>query len=109
MAGYADLLDRRTFHRLFTLGRTLEGADSELALYRTRDRAWKFWEQAEIVLRRPRTPPVSVTPGPDSLERSTVRGPGLPGKILENPGRVKEFMDEMRPQVTRSANWVGAA
>lgn len=80
----------------------------ELALYGTRDRAWKFWEQADIVLRHPRTPTVSVPPGPDALEAIYLCvALGFRGRYLENPGRVKEFMDEMRPQVTRSAHWAG--
>jgi type VI secretion system protein ImpK len=80
----------------------------ELALYGTRDRAWKFWEQTEIALRRPRTPSVTVPPGPDALEAIYLCvALGFRGRYLENPGRVKEFMDELRPQVSRSTNWAG--
>jgi len=80
----------------------------ELTLYGTRDRAWKFWEQTEIALRRPRTPTVAVPPGPDSLEAIFLCvALGFRGRYRENPGRIKEFMEEMRPQVSRSANWMG--
>src|SRR3954451_16054278 len=80
----------------------------EVTLYGTRDRAWKFWEQAEIALRRPRTPAVTIPPGPDALETFFLCSAlGFRGRYLENPGKVKEFMDEMRPQVARSGNWAG--
>ena len=32
---------------------------------------------------------------------------GFRGKYLENPGKVKEFVEEMRPQVTRTGTWSG--
>jgi hypothetical protein len=32
---------------------------------------------------------------------------GFRGRYRENPGRIKEFMEEMHPQVSGSANWVG--
>src|SRR3954454_2983460 len=80
----------------------------EVTLYGTRDRAWKFWEQAEIALRRPKTPAVTIPPGPDALEAFFLCAAlGFRGRYLENPGKVKEFMDEMRPQVARSGNWAG--
>lgn len=80
----------------------------ELTLYGTRDRAWKFWEQTEIALRRPRTPTVSIPPGPDALEAMFLCvALGFRGRYLENPGRVREFMEEMRPQVGRASNWSG--
>lgn len=80
----------------------------ELTLYGTRDRAWKFWEQAEIALRRPRTPTVTIPPGPDALETFFLCAAlGFRGRYLENPGKVREYMDDMRPQVARAGNWAG--
>jgi type VI secretion system protein ImpK len=80
----------------------------EVALYGTRDRAWKFWDQAEIALRRPNTPRLSTPPGPDVLETFFLCIVlGFRGKYLENPAKVKEFVEEMRPQVTRTGTWSG--
>ncbi|QEH33050.1 hypothetical protein OJF2_15460 [Aquisphaera giovannonii] len=78
----------------------------ELALYGSRDRAWKFWDQAEIALRRPNAPRVATPPGPDALEAFFLcTALGFRGKYLENPAKVRELMEEMRPQVTRTSPW----
>jgi type VI secretion system protein ImpK len=78
----------------------------ESTLYGSRDRAWKFWDQAEIALRHPSAPRVSTPPGPDAVETFFLCvALGFRGRYLENPAKVKEFMDEMRPQVTRSSNF----
>jgi type VI secretion system protein ImpK len=78
----------------------------EVTLYGSRDRAWKFWDQAEIALRRPNTPRLTTPPGPDALETFFLCVVlGFRGKYLENPAKVKEFVEEMRPQVTRPGSW----
>ena len=80
----------------------------ESTLYGSRDRAWKFWDQAEIALRRPNTPRLSTPPGPDAVETFFLCVVlGFRGKYLENPARVKEFMEEMRQQVGRSEGFSG--
>ena len=80
----------------------------EVTLYGSRDRAWKFWDQAEIALRRPNTPRLSTPPGPDVLETFFLCVVlGFRGKYLENPAKVREFVEEMRPQVTRTGAWSG--
>ena len=40
----------------------------EVALYGTRERAGKFWDQADLVLRRPNSPRVLTAPGLDAME-----------------------------------------
>ncbi len=80
----------------------------EVTLYGSRDRAWKFWDQAEIVLHRPNTPRVSAPPGPDAVETFFLcLALGFRGKHLERPATVKEFMEEMRQQVSRSESFSG--
>lgn len=80
----------------------------EVELYGSRDRAWKFWDQAEIALRRPNTPRLSTPPGPDALETFFLCVVlGFRGKYLENPAKVREFVEEMRPQLTRTGSWPG--
>jgi type VI secretion system protein ImpK len=80
----------------------------EYALFGSRDRAWKFWEQAEIALRRPNTPRVSPPPGPDALETFFLCVVlGFRGRYLENPAQVREILEEMRSQVARPGTWVG--
>ena len=32
---------------------------------------------------------------------------GFRGRYLENPAKVREFVEEMRPQVTRTGSWSG--
>jgi type VI secretion system protein ImpK len=78
----------------------------EVALYGSRDRAWKFWDQVEIALRRPNAPRASTPPGLDAIETYFLCVMlGFRGKYLENPGKVKEFVEEMRPQVARVGAW----
>jgi type VI secretion system protein ImpK len=80
----------------------------EVTLYGSRDRAWKFWDQAEIALHRPNTPRLSTPPGPDAVETFFLCVLlGFRGKYLENPAKVKDFIEEMRPQVTRTGTWSG--
>jgi type VI secretion system protein ImpK len=78
----------------------------EVALYGSRDRAWKFWEQADIALRRPNAPRTQTAPGADSVETYFLCVVlGFRGRYLENPATVREYVDEMRPQVTRASTW----
>ena len=78
----------------------------EQALFGTRLRAERFWEQAEIVLRRPNAPRPSNPPGPDALETYFLCIIlGFRGTHRENPGKVREYIDEMRPQVAKAAEW----
>jgi type VI secretion system protein ImpK len=78
----------------------------EQALFGTRERASKFWEQADIVLRRPNTPRVNYPPGADALETFFLCVVlGFRGTHRENPGKIREYVDEMRPQIARAADW----
>jgi type VI protein secretion system component VasF len=78
----------------------------EVALYGSRDRAWKFWDQADIVLRRPNSPRPPTPPGLDAMETVFLCIVlGFRGRHLENPGKVSEYVEQMRPQVTRATPW----
>jgi type VI secretion system protein ImpK len=82
----------------------------EQALFGTRVRAEKFWEQAEIVLRRPSAPRASVPPGADALETFFLCILlGFRGTHRENPGKIREYVEEMRPQVVKAADWPSPA
>jgi type VI secretion system protein ImpK len=90
-SAWADLWQERTF---------------EVALYGSRERAGKFWDQADLVLRRPSAPRTLTPPGPDALETIFLCIVlGFRGRYLENPAKVKEYVEEMRPQVTRTTPW----
>ena len=78
----------------------------EQALFGSRERASKFWEQADIVLRRPNAPRVTYPPGADAMETFFLCIVlGFRGTYRENPGKIREYVDEMRPQVARAADW----
>jgi type VI secretion system protein ImpK len=78
----------------------------EVALYGSRDRAWKFWEQADIALRRPNSQRTQTAPGVDAVESFFLCIVlGFRGRYLENPAKVHEYFDEMRPLVTRTTIW----
>jgi len=78
----------------------------EVALFGSRERAAKFWDQADLVLRRPNTPRIPTPPGPDAMETYFLCIVlGFRGRHLENPGKVREYVAEMRPQVTRTTPW----
>ena len=82
----------------------------EAALYGTNDRAWRFWDQADIVLRRPSAPRTQSQPGLDGVEAVFLCIVlGFRGKYLENPSKVKEYVDDLRPQVTRAEAWESPA
>jgi type VI secretion system protein ImpK len=78
----------------------------EVALYGTLDRAWKFWEQVDLALKRPNTPRPSVAPGPDAIETYYLcLALGFRGKFLNDPARVREYLEEIRPQVSKTGAW----
>jgi len=78
----------------------------EVSQYGSNDRAWKFWDQADIVLRRPSAPRTPSPPGLDAVEVVFLCVVlGFRGKYLENPAKIKEYVDDMRPQVTRAEAW----
>ncbi len=82
----------------------------EVALYGTNDRAWKFWDQTDIVLRRPSAPRTPSPPGLDAIEAVFLCAMlGFRGKYLENPAKLKEYVDDLRPQVTRAEAWESPA
>jgi type VI protein secretion system component VasF len=78
----------------------------EYELFGTNVAATKFWEQVDIVLRRPGTPRTATQPGPDAVETfflCTVLG--FRGIHFDSPARVREYVEEMRPMLTRPAAW----
>ena len=78
----------------------------EVALYGSRDRAWKFWDQADLVLKRPNTPRVSISPGLDALETVFLCvALGFRGKYLDHPTKIREYVEEIRSQVTKTGAW----
>lgn len=78
----------------------------EAALFGTNDRAWKFWEQADLVLRRPNAPNVLHPPGPDAVEAFFLCAAlGFRGKYLNSPAKVREYVDEMRSRAGRTSGW----
>jgi type VI secretion system protein ImpK len=82
----------------------------EQALFGTRVRAEKFWEQAEIVLRRPNAPRAPIPPGSDALETFFLCILlGFRGAHRDNAVKIREFVEEMRPQVTKAADWPSPA
>jgi type VI secretion system protein ImpK len=79
----------------------------EVALYGTRERAGKFWDQADMVLRRPSAPRTPSPPGPDATEAFFLCiVHGFRGRYLEDPAKVREYVEEMRPQVTKTTPWI---
>jgi type VI secretion system protein ImpK len=86
------------------------GQKLETALYGTNNRAWMFWDQADLVLRRPGSPRTPHAPGEDAMEAfllSIVLG--FRGKLLDEPAKVREYVDDLRPQVTRGESWQSPA
>ena len=78
----------------------------EVALYGTNDRAWKFWDQADLVLRRPNTPKIAHPPGLDAVEAFFLCVVlGFRGKHLNTPAKTREYVDDMRTQVSRTSAW----
>jgi type VI protein secretion system component VasF len=78
----------------------------EVALYGSRERAGRFWDQADLVLRRPNSPRAPTAPGLDAMETLFLCIVlGFRGRYLENPGKVREYVEEIRPQVTQTTAW----
>jgi type VI secretion system protein ImpK len=74
----------------------------EFEIFKTNVAATKFWEQADIVLRHPGAPRSSITPGADALETFFLCVVlGFRGTYSDNPAKVREYVEEMRPQLTR--------
>jgi type VI secretion system protein ImpK len=74
----------------------------EVDLFGHGDSAWRFWEQLDIVLRHPNVPRPSVAPGLDAMETFFLCvALGFRGKYLDEPAKVREYLDEMRPQLIR--------
>jgi len=69
----------------------------ELALFGTRERATRFWEQADIVLGRPGAPKPPDRPGDDALETFFLCIVlGFRGTYAEDAAKVREYVEEMR-------------
>src|SRR5262245_43870758 len=78
----------------------------EYEIFKTNLAATKFWEQADIVLRHAGSLRASITPGPDALETFVLCVVlGFRGTYFDNPAKVREYVEEMRPQLTRPAAW----
>ena len=78
----------------------------EYELFGTNVAATKFWEQADIVLRRPGAPRTATQPGPDAVETFFLCAMlGFRGTYFDNPGKVREYVEEMRPMLTRPTPW----
>ena len=78
----------------------------DIELFGTNVAATKFWEQADIVLRRPGIPRTATQPGLEAVETfflcTTL---GFRGTYFDNPGKVREYVEEMRPMLTRPSSW----
>jgi type VI secretion system protein ImpK len=78
----------------------------ELALFGTRDSAWKFWEQLDLALRRPGTARTAGPVGPDALETFFLcLALGFRGRYFDDPARVREYFEDLRSQASRSSAW----
>jgi type VI secretion system protein ImpK len=69
--------------------------------------AQKFWEQLDIALGHPNVAAKArVAPGADAIESYFLCVIlGFRGTYFDNPRKVREYVEEMRPQVTRAADW----
>jgi type VI protein secretion system component VasF len=78
----------------------------EFELFGTALAATRFWEQADIVLRRPNAPKTPMTPGPDAVEAFFLCVVlGFRGTHFDHPAKVREYVEEMRSQLTRPVSW----
>lgn len=78
----------------------------EFELFGTNVAAGRFWEQADIVLRHPGAARTASQPGTDAVETfflcTTL---GFRGTYFDNPAKVREYVEEMRPMLTRPTPW----
>jgi type VI secretion system protein ImpK len=76
-------------------------------IFGTARAAQKFWEQLDIVLGHPNVAAKArITPGSDVVETFFLCVIlGFRGTHFENPAKVREYVDEMRPRVTRTTPW----
>jgi type IV/VI secretion system ImpK/VasF family protein len=89
-----------------TWGREWQEQILEYELFHTNEAAEMFWQQADIVLRRPNSPRASIAPGADAVETFALCVVlGFRGKYRDNPSKVREYLEEMRPQLTRPISW----
>jgi type VI secretion system protein ImpK len=78
----------------------------EFELFGTNVAATKFWEQADIVLRRPGAQRAPTQPGPDAVETFFLCGVlGFRGTYFDNPAKVREYVEEMRGVLARPNAW----
>lgn len=76
----------------------------EVALFGSLVRAGRFWDQLDVALKRPNTPRPPVPPGPDALETFFLCVVlGFRGRYLNEPAKVREYVEEMRPQISRTS------
>src|SRR5262245_11018604 len=74
----------------------------EYELFHTNEAAEMFWQQADIVLRRPGAPRASITSVPDAVETFFLCVVlGFRGKYRGDPAKVREYVDELRPHLTQ--------
>lgn len=79
----------------------------EVLLYDSLVRAEKFWDQADLVLSRPGTPKIAFRPGPDAIEAFFLFIVlGFRGKFLNNPAKIREYVESMRILVAKTDPWV---
>jgi type VI protein secretion system component VasF len=68
--------------------------------------ATKFWEQVDILLRRPGVPRTAMTPGSDAVETFFLCAVlGFRGTYFDNPAKVREYVEELRALLSRPATW----
>jgi type VI protein secretion system component VasF len=78
----------------------------EFELFGTNVAATRFWEQADIVLRRPGAQRSSAQPGPDAVETFFLCAVlGFRGTYFDNPAKVREYVEEMRGVLARPNAW----
>lgn len=78
----------------------------EYELFGSNVAATKFWEQVDIVLRRPGAPRSPTQPGPDAVEAFFLCAAlGFRGTYFDNPAKVREYVEEMRAVIARPSPW----
>ncbi len=94
---------------LFTIHSKWKGWENKIlerALFKSRDRFKKFWDQADIALQQPLTPTVPHKPGPNAVEAFLLCvALGFRGQHKDNPAKVREYVDLMRKKVTQMSDW----